>query len=515
MPGFHPDPTLCRVGDRYYLANSTFEYVPGIPIHESTDLRTWRPIGSAILRPEEFDLADARDSGGIYAPTLRFHDGRFYLVAAQVDRAGDTQFVMSARHPAGPWSAPVWVADADGFDPSLFFHAGRAYWCAARILDAEAGRTAIWVREFDLETGRLVGHESVIWTGALRNAVWSEGPHLYEHDGWFYLLTAEGGTYRDHSVVVARSRSITGPYEQHLRNPLFTHRHLGRGYPVQNVGHADLVERPDGTWVAVLLAVRSDDGRHILGRETFVAEVTWEDGWPVINGETGVLTDVGDRPVEWNQNPARIGSALTVRRAADFAEETAEGVVLTDPARATDRHDTAPAALFHRLQHRAARMSVSFDDIAAGAAVGLMLRQSDAHSIRIEVHGDVVRIIERRGGVDTVRDRWAREARHPLAIDAELRDSAVRFHVDGRTSAGLDTAALSSEVAGGFVGTMWGPFVVRGTALRAQARVRSLGYRSLLDGEGQIEADLGADLDLGLDLESTSTVAGSRAPSTD
>ena len=470
LPGFYPDPSVCRVGERYYLANSTFEYLPGIPIHESTDLRSWHPIGAAVLSPEEYDLAKAADSGGIYAPTLRHHDGRFYIVSTQVNRRGATQFIISATDAAGPWSAPVWVEHADGFDPSLFFHDGRAYWCAARIVDPDGGRTAIWVREFDLRTNRLVGEEATIWTGALRDAVWSEGPHLYEREGWFYLLTAEGGTYRDHAITVARSRRITGPFENCPRNPILTHRHLGIGYPVQNVGHADLVQRTDGTWAAVLLAVRSDDGRHILGRETFVADIVWEDDWPVVNPGHGVLTGVGDRPSSWELAPARIGDALSVRGGTRFAEETERGVVLSG-TRAGDAHHLH-AALFHRLTHRSARMSVIFDEFGPGAALGLALRQSDAHSIRLEVHAGAARVLERRKSVDVEHDRWTLGDR-PLSISADIDGSTVRFSIGDRTSRAVPTEVLSSEVAGGFVGTVWGPYV---SGADATARVARIGY---------------------------------------
>jgi len=506
LAGFHPDPSICRVGDRYYLANSTFEYVPGIPLYESTDLREWKPIGSAVTRPDEFALAGARDSGGLYAPTLRHHDGTFYLVGSQVDRT-PSQFIITASDAHGPWSAPLWVPEASGFDPSLFFHDDKAYWCATRVVREEDGRTAIWVREIDVSTGRFAGEETVLWHGALKDATWSEGPHLFERGGWFYLLTAEGGTYRDHAAVIARSRSITGPYENHPRNPVLTHRHLGAAYPVQNVGHADFVERPDGSWAAVVLGVRAEEGRHILGRETFVADVEWEDGWPVISPGLGVLADVGDRHSCWEQKPAVIDGAFTVRGPADFAEQTHDGVVLTAIADVTARSDTTqssspsattgaeaqpvaprrlprPSALFHRLAHHRARVSVAFDSVGPGIVTGLLLRQSDAYSLRVELCDGGFRVVERSDGTDTERESWALtpgfgptggDDHAEIEFVAELTADGVLFSAGGHTAAAVPTAVLSSEVAGGFVGTMWGPFVTGTTGGRA--RVTRMGYR--------------------------------------
>ncbi|WP_308466131.1 glycoside hydrolase family 43 protein [Rathayibacter soli] len=471
LPGFYPDPSLCRVGEHYYLANSTFEYLPGIPIHESTDLRTWRSLGAAITRPEKFDLGNARDSGGIYAPTIRYHDGRFYVVGSQVDHRPETQFIISAADPAGPWTSPIWVADADGFDPSVFFHDGTAYWCAARILDPGQyeGQTAIWVREIDMATGLFTGPETVVWGGALRGDTWSEGPHIFEREGWFYLLTAEGGTYRDHAVMIARSRSVTGPYENCPRNPIISHRHLGDRHPVQNVGHADFVQRTDGSWAAALLGVRTENGRHILGRETFVADVVWEHGWPVVNPGVGMLTAVGERTCAWELEPARVAGALSVRGDARFAAETTTGVVLSASA-----NRGRPSALFYRLAHHRAQLLVTFDAVEPGAAVGLALRQSDSYSIRLEIDGRRVGIIERAADVDIERDHWTLSDDAPLEIVAETTASSVCFRVGERCSSAVDASVLSSETAGGFVGTVWGPYVAG--AAGAQARLRRIAY---------------------------------------
>ena len=474
LPGFFPDPSVCRAGDRYYLANSTFEYFPGLPLHVSDDLQTWTPIGAAIDRADAMDFSAMADSKGLYAPTIRHHDGVFYMVCTLVGDGPESGFIVTATDPAGPWSDPVWVPRADGFDPSLFF-AGKVYWCAARIVRPGDyfGQTEIWIRELDLERAEFAGEETVIWQSALRDATWSEAPHLFERNGWFYLLTAKAGTFRDHAVVIGRSRSITGPYENCPRNPLLTHRQFGRAFPVQNVGHADFVQRADGSWSAVVLAVRTVDDRHVLGRETFVADVTWEDDWPVINPGYGALRDVGDRVCSEHLEPARIADALTVRGPADFAKERADGVVL----RSTGSRVTGaghPAALLYRLRNHNAEITVTFGDVDDGAAAGLLLRQSSDFSLRLQLADGHAQVIRREAGIDTVLQSWPAAA--PLTVGAELRADGVRFRTGGRWSETTTTEVLSSEVAGGFVGTVWGPYV-EGETGRA-ALVTATDYRS-------------------------------------
>ena len=251
LPGCYPDPSICRVGADYYLVNSTFEMLPGLPIHHSRDLISWEPIGFVIDRPGQFDLADVASSQGLFAPTLRHHDGLFWVLCTVVGPAGDAprgHFLVTAADPAGPWSEPTWF-DVDGIDPSILFTSDGRAWVHATRLAAEPAwdqQTQVWVRELDLATRSLVGPEHVIWNGALIGAVWAEGPHLYEIDGRFVLVAAEGGTEQNHAVVVARAEEVCGPYVGNPANPVLTHRHLGLGADVIGVGHADLVQAAIG-----------------------------------------------------------------------------------------------------------------------------------------------------------------------------------------------------------------------------------------------------------------------------
>ena len=275
LPGFYPDPSICRVGDDYYLVNSSFEYFPGVPIFHSKDLVYWEQIGYCLTRKSQLNLNHARASGGIYAPTLRYHDGTFYMITTLVDTGGN--FFVTAKNPAGPWSDPIWV-DHSGIDPSLFFDEdGTVYYTRHE----GQGDGYIGQAEIDVKTGKLAGPLKKIWGGA--GGIWVEGPHLYKIHGKYFLMVSEGGTSYGHSVTIARSDSPWGPFESDPNNPILTQRdHPDR--LIQALGHADLVDTPDGWWM-VCLGIRPQGGKfHHIGRETFLTKVKWmDDGWPVVS----------------------------------------------------------------------------------------------------------------------------------------------------------------------------------------------------------------------------------------
>jgi xylan 1,4-beta-xylosidase len=276
ISGCFPDPSICRVGDDYYTVHSSFEYFPGVPVLHSKDLVHWQLIGYCLTRKSQLPLDKVRASGGIYAPTIRYHDGIFYMVTTNVDGGGN--FYVTAKNPAGPWSEPVWMNDGGGMDPSLFFDDdGKVYY--TRHEGQSDGYIAQAV--IDVNTGKIEGPLKKIWGGT--GGVWVEGPHLYKINGKYYLMASEGGTSYEHMVTVARSDSPWGPFESDPNNPILTHRYTPN-HPIQVVGHADLVETPDGWWL-VCLGVRPQGGRyHHIGRETFLAPVAFnKDGWPVVN----------------------------------------------------------------------------------------------------------------------------------------------------------------------------------------------------------------------------------------
>lgn len=294
LPGFCPDPSICRVGEDYYLVNSSFAYFPGVPIFHSRDLANWEQIGNVLDRNSQLPLDGCGHSQGIFAPTIRYHEGTFYMITTNISAGGN--FFVTSVSPTGPWSEPNFLGpEAQGIDPSLFFDDdGKCYYVGTRPNQKGVrynGDWEIWVQELDLEKKRLVGESKKIWKGALHHAIWPEGPHLYKKDGYYYLFHAEGGTGLEHAISVARSNSVFGPYEGSKKNPIFTHRHLGEDYPIVAAGHGDLVEAPDGNWYIVMLASRRLNGYGNMGRDTFLAKVTWKDDWPVINAGVGMLEE--------------------------------------------------------------------------------------------------------------------------------------------------------------------------------------------------------------------------------
>jgi Glycosyl hydrolases family 43 len=279
LPGFFPDPTICRVGEDYYLANSSFEYFPGAPIFHSRDLVSWTQIGNILTRRSQFRSGTTGPSTGIYGSTLRHHDGRFWFITTNVSDFDSGQVIVSTDDPAGEWSDPIFVPEAIGIDPDLCWDEQGQSYLTWHVLDFTVGGQGIRQAPIDLQTGRLQEPDYPIWQGSGMPA--AEGPHLYRIGAYWYILLAEGGTERGHCVTAARSRSLRGPFEPCPWNPVFTHR--SSTHPVQSVGHADLVETPDGRWAAVYLGARprgSTPGFHVLGRETFLAAVDWVDGWP-------------------------------------------------------------------------------------------------------------------------------------------------------------------------------------------------------------------------------------------
>nr|MBP7472486.1 glycoside hydrolase family 43 protein [Prevotella sp.] len=275
IPGFHPDPSICRVGNDYYIVNSSFEYFPGVPISHSTDLVNWKQIGNVLNRESQLPLKGTSSWTGIYAPTLRYNAGTWYMITTNVGNGGN--FMVTATSPEGPWSDPIWL-DQKGIDPSLYFEDGKCYMCS------NPG-DAIWLCEIDAKTGKQLTESKKLWSGD--GGRYPEGPHIYKKDGFYYLLISEGGTELAHHLTIARSKNIYGPYESNPANPILTNCNmLGQNSQIQGTGHGDFVQSPDGSWWLTFLAYRNFGGLyHHLGRETYIAPVEWKvGGWPVVNG---------------------------------------------------------------------------------------------------------------------------------------------------------------------------------------------------------------------------------------
>ncbi|MFF3857212.1 glycoside hydrolase family 43 protein [Micromonospora sp. NPDC002575] len=296
LPGFHPDPSILRVDDDYYLATSTFEWYPGVRVHHSRDLVHWRPLGGIVTERRLLDLRGCGDSNGVWAPDLTWHDGQFFLVYSDVASFAsgywDPQnYLITAPDIAGPWSDPVQL-HGRGFDASLFHDEDGSTWMLSMRADWRPGRdrfAGIEIQRYDRAERRLVGRPRLLFTGT--SVGLTEGPHLYRHDGWYWLVTAEGGTSWEHQVTVARSRELLGPYEVDPAGPLLTS--VGRpDLPLQKAGHGSLVQTPHGDWYLAHLVGRpyTPLGNCVLGRETAIQRVEWPaGGWPSIPG--GVPAD--------------------------------------------------------------------------------------------------------------------------------------------------------------------------------------------------------------------------------
>jgi len=484
IPGFHPDPSVVRVGEDFYLVTSSFEFFPGVPIFRSRDLVHWQQIGHVLTRDSQLPLAKARPSGGIYAPTIRYHDGTFYMITTNVDGGGN--FYVSAKDPAGPWSEPVWLRDFGGIDPSLLFDDdGRVY-----VTGPGGGNgqpRGIYQAELDVRTGKLLTPTRLVWdrTGAR----YPEGPHLYKMRGRYYLMIAEGGTEYGHMEVIARGPTAWGPWEACPRNPILTNRQTQVDMPIQGTGHADLVEDASGHWWLVFLAFRPvGGGWHHLGRETNLAPVTWDaDGWPVVNGghpvgpEIAVAQGLGDREVpaaavrttfdsplgpEWNylRNPHR--ESYAVESGSLLLRGTAEG-----PAAAA-----SPTWVGRRQQHLDAtvRTIVDFSPSSDGEEAGLSVYMNPDHRYELGVgraNGRRQVFLRQRIGphLEAVTGSAPLDGDEKIPVVLQVQASATEYEFSfGTVPGGADAAGalrplgkaltryLSSEVAGGFTGVYFG-----------------------------------------------------------
>ena len=502
IPGFQPDPSIVRVGDDFYLTNSSFAFFPGLPIYHSRDLVNWAQLGNAIDRPGQFNFSGLGIARGIFAPTLRWHEGRFYIVGTCVDCG--SSFIISAENAAGPWSDPVWLPSVDGIDPDLFVDDDGRAWIANNGAPQGpplyAGHRAIWLQEFDLKSKTARGGRTVIVNGGvdiLRHPIWIEGPHLIKHDLRYYLIAAEGGTAGGHSEVVFRSDRVRGPYAPAGANPILTQRDLesGRAFPIAAAGHADFVQLADGAWWSVFLATRPYEANlSNLGRETFLLPVTWRQGWPQIlapgipvphvvrrpllpRGPTGVRSRWRDRFTSQRLAP----DWEMIRTPTENWYRTGNGHLTLQARAASISGGGSPSFLGKRQRHANAIVSTELRYVPRlqGDRAGLVAFADERHyyffGLSQTLQGPKVMVALRNGIDDPIAGRVIASAdagarKEPLRLRISVRGGTCEFSYALAGGAWLsllsdaDGRVLASETTNQFTGAILGVYAERDRA---------------------------------------------------
>ena len=499
LAGFYPDPGICRVGEDYYIVNSSFAYFPGLPLFHSRDLVNWKQIGHAMDRPEQLPLAGAGVSRGLFAPTIRYHQGVFYIICTLIDKGGN--FVITAKDPKGPWSNPVWLPEVNGIDPSLYFDEDdKAYVLFNSIppnnISAHDGHRTIRMFAFDTKNMKVTGEEKLLINGGTdmaKKPVWIEGPHIFKKDGWYYLICAEGGTGYNHSEVVFRSKAVEGPYASYEKNPILTQRHLNpsRPNPITTVGHADFVETPDGKWYAVFLGCRPYLGNHYnIGRETFMLPVQWKDGWPhILEGNATVpynqplpLPQLTKKTLqEFNGNflfkdefdKAELNFRWTFLRTPAkkwYSLSSPRGSIALELLPQTVSGKDNPAFLAFRQQHNKgyASTALQFDAAAANEKAGMLLFQNETHYYflcrSVKNNKPVIQLVKSSatGNEELLAEEYLPVLENELGLKIEANGAHYSFYYAIKKNKWtllkdkVDATFLSTQTAGGFVGTMYG-----------------------------------------------------------
>jgi alpha-N-arabinofuranosidase len=497
ISGYSPDPSIERVGDDYYLVTSSFVHFPGLPVYHSRDLVTWRQIGNAIDRPSQLEFNGMKVSAGLMAPAISYRDGLFYIVCTN-----RKSFVVTARNPAGPWSDPSFF-EFEGIDPSLFWDEDGRAWIvnngAPKGPTLYKGHRSIWLQEFDPRTRVMVGPRTEIINGGAdlsKKPFWTEAPHVYRKDGYYYLIAAQGGTGDQHSEVVFRSRALAGPYEGYEGNPILTQRDLpdGRAFPVGTAGHADFVQTQDGSWWSVFLATRNyGPDLYNIGRETFLLPVTWKDGWPHILEQGKAVPYVLNRPAlpvddrprqplagdysyteEFDAEKLGFGW-MSVRIPASPRYSLQRGELILRGTDAIGDVRGVPSFIGRKQAHAVATVStvLRFEPREERDRAGLVAMQSDDAylflGVQLERGKRVVVLSARRTAQDPQRGTLISSAlldeldvNKPLYLRLSIDGgvlSAAFARKDGdwvSLATSVNATFLSTKKAGGFVGTVLG-----------------------------------------------------------
>lgn len=483
VPGFNPDPSICRVGDTFYLINSTFQYFPGVPVYESKDLIHWRQVGNVLTRDSQVPLQGTNSGMGIFAPTLRYNDGVYYMVTTNVGNGGN--FMVTATNPEGPWSEPIMLS-TPGIDPSLYFENGKCYLLSN-------GGDMISLCEIDPKTGKQLTESKPLWGG--EGGRYPEGPHLYKKDGYYYLLISEGGTELAHHLTIARSKNIYGPYEGNPDNPILTNcNKLGQNSQVQGIGHGDLTQAPDGSWWMVCLGYRHFGGMfHHLGRETFLVPVEWKEGeWPVVNGGLPVDTVTKARLLPQVVLPQVNTSDFKAGKLGpeflNIQNPLRENYAFKDGAWTLKAHGTLSQndqPTFMGIRQTAPKMTfeteVSLPSGKGNPRAGVTVYQKHDGHVDFALQGNELSVVFK---LKSLEANCGTVALKPGADKVRLRVASdglnyvFSYSLDGTTYqevATTDATLLSTEVLGGFTGVTLGLFVEGDTG--AAAKFHDFSYK--------------------------------------
>ena len=493
VSGYYPDPSVCRVGDTYYLVNSSFSYFPGVPIFTSTDLVNWHQMGHVLDRKSQLPLAGQNVSQGIFAPQITYNKrNKTYYMTTMNMGIGDVFYVKS-QNPAKGWSEPIHLKKG-GMDTSFFFdNDGKAYLVYNSNPFGKQkyeGEMAIHMNEFDWkgDSVKLKTYELVrSGTHCIKDPVWIEGPHLYHIGKYYYLMAAEGGTSTNHSEVIFRGKSVYGPWEEFEGNPIITQRDLtdaNRENPVICTGHADLVQAKDGQWWAVFLGCRPYDGSlYNTGRETFLLPVTWRNGWPMILEHAKAVPTVVNKkgliPTENNYVTGNYaftdrfdGGKLDYRwiflRNPDMNNFQLNGHGITIKALPTNiKEKDSPAAVFYRQKHETftAETEVDFAPTSDNELAGFTLFQNGNYNFvfgKTLIDGKPALTLSRtEKETVTVGTTFLSDAKanKPIKLKIEGNGKYYSFYYSTKDNEwetlaqGVDATNLSTDKAGGFVGT--------------------------------------------------------------
>ncbi|NLC93616.1 MAG: glycoside hydrolase family 43 protein [Treponema sp.] len=495
LSGFYPDPTICEANNKFYIVNSSFAYFPGLPIFESDDLCNWKQIGNIIANQKQMTFCNDGISRGLFAPTLRYHNKKFYCICTNVDNGGN--FFVTADKPEGPWSNPIWIKNAQGIDPSLFFDDDGTVWYIGTRPNHNGpvrnGDWEIWIQKINIKTGELIGESKSIWNGALRNCIWPEGPHIYKINNKYYLLHAEGGTGPDHAVCIARCNTIDGEWEGKASNPILTHRHLGKTAGIIYVGHGDLVYNDkNNTWWMVCLASRpygKQNARYCnMGRETFLVPVKWEDEWPVVSWETGLIEQ--SYYLDGRINKGKVEKEPLFTDYDNFDEDTLRdywvsiGVIDSKIINTTDRkgflrlysanniNELGERSILLRRQTSfsyIAEASIDFDFRNDNDRGGLICFQNEFYNYKMQVirknSQNFVQLIknEKNCSEVVIEDKIEDKSQLSIKLKVIAEKQNIRFYYSLNEKETLlcdniDGSILSIEKAGGFVGSLIGVY---------------------------------------------------------